>query len=242
MTGRQSTPRRIWRTTVVIGALVGAAAVIDVTIAGGSTVPRRIVPDPALRRPTSVTTAATRSAAIPPQLASEMSVFSRSQTAADLMPTGLARWMASILPQFAPATPASRSVTASDGETVYLTPGTDAICTGGTGTADSFCAPMAALPTGQAISLDLCSPSLPTDEIQMEWMLPDTATNVAVRLSNGQDVKLPASNVYIKQFPISGALPSTIVWKASGSQHSADAGIPSDVKQQQCVHPGDVLP
>jgi hypothetical protein len=229
--------RRIWRAAVGVCVVAVAAIVWGVTAAGGSSVRTRLVSDPALTGRSAAKYRSTSSAAIDPTLVGELSVFGRARTTTDAVPSGLAQWMGSTLGQFVPALAESRRIVASDGETVYLAPGVNAICTGGTGAADSFCAPVGVLATGQAVSLDLCSPSLPLGQIQMEWMLPDSATHVAVRLSDGTTVLLPTSNVYIRRFPISGPLPSTIEWTASGAEHSADAGIPGDVKQQDCVHP-----
>ncbi len=228
------------RAVLSLCAVAAACVVLNAAIAGGSTVRQRLAPDPAsVARPAN--SGATENTAIDPQLVSQLSVFRRAARAADVMPNGLQQWLGSTVPQFAPDTAQSRHVIASDGENAFLTPGTNAICVAGTGSVGSFCASTSAFAAGQAATVDLCSPELPKGQIQIEWMLPDTATNVAVVLSDGTAIKLPAANVFIKRFPISGALPHTIAWDSSGSRHAVSAGVPADVKRMDCVHPGDVL-
>lgn len=205
-------------------AVAGTAVAMDAS-AGTS------APDPALR-PAPI------SATVNPVVASQFSALRRAPTSSDVMPTGFQRALQGQFPQVGSNVAQARRVRASDGQAAYLVPANGSACV--INTNEAFCAPPAIVSGGAALALDLCSPSLPKGQIEMEWLLPDGADNVAVRLANGARNVLPSGvNVYITRFAINGSLPKTIEWNASG-QHAAVTGIPSDVKSMKCAHPGDL--
>lgn len=222
---------------IVLCAVAVAAAT---TSAGGSTPRQQLAPDPAVTTVSPGRPAPGGSATIDPVLKSDLSVLRRPSMPVDELPSGLQQWVRTSLAQSAPNSAQSRRMTASNGAPVYVMPATNGVCvTGMDPTTGSFCAPVAALADGEAVALDLCSPSLPKGQIQMEWILPDAATSVAVRLSNGQTVSLAGRNVYIKRFSLTKPLPETIEWSDPGHR-SVDTNIPPDAKSMKCVHPGDV--
>lgn len=50
------------------------------------------------------------------------------------------------------------------------------------------------------------SPTLPSDQIEIQWLLPDGAQNVAVRKVDGSSRKFASGyNVYVARFPESGS-------------------------------------
>jgi hypothetical protein len=53
-------------------------------------------------------------------------------------------------------------------------------------TNEELCTPAASLPG--ATTLDLCSPTLPTGKLEIEWLLPDRVTHVTPGMSNGTKV------------------------------------------------------
>jgi hypothetical protein len=181
--------------------------------------------------------AASSPPAIDPAVASQLSVFDRPATAADTLPSGFG---AQLKQQYADASPDladSRAVTANDGQTAYLVPTGEGVCV--INANEEFCTPAVALP-GAAVA-DLCSPTLAPGQLELEWVLPDGATNVALGMSDGARTGFaPGHNVYIARLPLaaSSPMPETIQWDdAKGQHHSVATPIPRGAARQSCTHP-----
>lgn len=171
---------------------------------------------------------------IDPTVASQLSVFSRPQTSADALPAAFRGELQQAYAGEQPAVGDARRVKASDGQTTYLVPTKGGACV--INTNESLCSPAATLPG--AATVDLCSPTLPQGQLEIEWLLPDGATHVALSNANGTATRFaPSYNVYIARLPLSGPQPQTIEWDAEGQHHSASAGVPSDAQSQTCAHP-----
>ncbi len=175
---------------------------------------------------------------IDPTVAAELSVFRRAQTRADALPTAyraeLRQAYASVRPDVANA----RRVKASDGQAAYLVPANGGACV--INVNEAFCSQAASLPGADAV--DLCSPRLPKGQIEIEWLLPDRATKVALGMTSGATRRFATSfNVYIARLPVNRPLPKTIEWDdARGAHHSVSAGVPGDAQHQGCIHPSDL--
>ena len=131
----------------------------------------------------------------------------------------------------------SRRVKASDGQVAYLVPANRGACV--INANEAFCSQAASLPGADA--LDLCSPTLPKGRIEIEWLLPDRATKVALGMTDGTARSFaPGFNVYITRLPINRPLPKTIQWDAGGLHHAVSAGVPSGVQSLGCMRPGDL--
>jgi hypothetical protein len=176
-----------------------------------------------------------------PAVASQFSVFSHAQTSTDTMPARFSAMLQGGYGSAAPNVTDARRVTADDGQTAYLTP-----AEGGTGacvinTNEALCAPPNYLPG--AATVDLCSPTLPAGELELEWLLPDGAKNVVLGMSNGAATPFASGyNVYIARLPLDtqSPVPSTIQWDDSaGQHHSVKSPVPSDAQTESCMHPGD---
>jgi hypothetical protein len=179
---------------------------------------------------------------VDPAAASQLSVFDSAQTSADALPAPFGAQLQNGYADAAPSVADSRQVTADDGQTAYLVPDQGGACV--VNTNEAFCTPSARLP-GAAV-VDLCSPSLPLGQLELEWLLPDGATNVALGMSNDATTRFaPGYNVYIARLPLnsSSPLPTTIEWDDSGGQHhSVNTPIPPGTQSQSCMHPpGQVL-
>lgn len=172
-------------------------------------------------------------AAIDPRLASQLSVFRRPQTSTDALPAAF-RAALKLHNSEQPAVGGARQVKASDGQAAFLVPTKAGACV--INTNESLCSPAAMLPG--AVTVDLCSPTLPQGQLEIEWLLPDHATHVALSMANGTATRFASGyNVYITRLPISGPQPQTITWDAQGQHHSVNAGVPSDAPSQACAHP-----
>lgn len=174
---------------------------------------------------------------IDPAVAAQLSVFRRARTSADALPAAFRAELqdghASARPDVADA----RRVKASDGQAAYLVPANRGACV--INTNEAFCSQAVSLPGADAV--DLCSPTLPKGRIEIEWLLPDRATQVALGMTDGTARSFaPGFNVYIARLPINRPLPKTVQWNTGGQHHSVSAGVPSGVQSQGCMHPDDL--
>lgn len=179
------------------------------------------------------------SSSVDPAVLAQLSVLGRPKTQADALPNALQWALGHADTYAAPDAADARVVTASDGQTAYVAPAELGACV--VNTNETFCAPPASLAGADAI--DLCSPTLPAGQMELEWLLPDGATSVSVRREDGSAIAFPAGyNVYITRLPLTGSTPKTINWTLAGQNHSAPTGVPNDAASGKCVHPGDAPP
>lgn len=175
--------------------------------------------------------------AVAPTIASQLSVFNAPATSADALPSNFSGALQAQDSGVQPNVANARKVIASDGQASYLVPSAQAICA--VNTNEAFCTPTALLP-GAAV-VDLCSPTLPIGQLELEWLLPDGATNVALGMSDGTTSSFASgANVYIARLPFNGQspIPKTIEWNDSnGQHHSVETPIPSGAQGQTCMHP-----
>ena len=172
-------------------------------------------------------------------VASQLSVFRRPHTSADGVPATFREELQQIVAGERPDFAQARRVNASDGQVAYLVPTKAGVCV--INTNEELCPPAASL--AGADTVDLCSPQLPLGRIEIEWLLPDGATGVALGMANGTATRLASGyNVYITRVAINGSLPNTIEWYAGGQHHSVSAGVPGDAQSERCAHPTDLPP
>ena len=127
---------------------------------------------------------------------------------------------------------------AQDGS-VYVVPTTDGrACLADSSLSEVVCAGLAEINSGLASGGDACSPTLGQDTVDVAGLLPDGATDVSLRLSDGQ--MQPTSltnNAYLVRFKRSAPLPTTIVWTSGDVQQSAPVALPSDAATMKCAAP-----
>jgi hypothetical protein len=182
---------------------------------------------------------ASPSPTIDPAVAAQLSVFKRAHTTADALPAAFAAALRQSFAGERPDVADARRVRASDGQAAYLVPSSGGVCV--INANEAFCTPAASLPGAQVA--DLCSPTLPKGQLEIEWLLPDGTSNVAVGMANGTTTRFaPGLNVYIARFPIKGPVPRTVEWNAGQHHHSSSTPVPSDVHSQKCAHPSDLPP
>lgn len=182
---------------------------------------------------------ASSSPTIDPAVAAQLSVFRRARKSADTLPAAFRAELPSVFGGARPDAADARRVTASDGQNAYLMPTSGGVCA--INTNEAFCSSATTLP-GASVA-DLCSPTLPKGQLEIEWLLPDSARNVTVELANGTTRSFaPGLNVYIARFPISGPVPKTIAWDVGGQHHTGSTSVPGDVQSEKCMHPSDLPP
>lgn len=174
---------------------------------------------------------------VDPTIASRFSVLTAAPKAGDILPAGY-RAELSNYRTLGPEPGGARRVTASDGQTAYLVPARHGACA--LTSSAPICAPAGHL--AGAYAMDLCSPTLPAGEIELQWLLPDGATNVTVRLPDGVLSLQPSGyNVYITYLK-TATVPQAINWIQNGQHNSVDVGGIGGNQVGKCAHPRDVPP
>jgi hypothetical protein len=169
------------------------------------------------------------------------SAFQRASTSTDVMPADFKSRLANTDPQFGPNVSDARHVTASNGDDAYLVPATGGLCAASAN--EAFCASDATIASGGAVTVDLCSPTLPKGQVELAWLLPDGTSNVVIDKADGTHVAVSSkSSIYIERFSTTGSVPKTIEWDTSSGHHTASSQVPDDDQTSDCVHPGDVPP
>jgi hypothetical protein len=182
---------------------------------------------------------ASSSPTIDPAVAAQLSVFRRARMSADTLPSAFRAELPSVFGGARPDAADARRVTASDRQNAYLMPTSGGVCV--INANEAFCSSATTLP-GASVA-DLCSPTLPEGQLEIEWLLPDRARNVTVGLANGTARNFAADlNVYIARFPISGPVPKTIAWDLRGHHYTESTSVPRDVQGEKCAHPSDLPP
>lgn len=188
-----------------------------------------------------------------PQLVANLSVFQRPRGSQDALPPGLSADIPSasaesnavaVAPAYVGVNPSlSRlAFTTAAGDGVYVIPSNGGACVVDSHATISFCTPTTEILAGQDAASDDCSPSLPSNDIEVAGLLPDSAYDPEVVLSNGQTQPLAVQgNAYLEEFARSGPLPRQITWQSStGVQTMVDANVPSYAGTETCVTPADI--
>jgi hypothetical protein len=106
---------------------------------------------------------------------------------------------------------------------------------------EHFCAPTSTVLSGHAAASDSCSPSLPSNQVEIAGILPDGAADPIVTLSDGSTAPLAAQgNVYLQQFNRSSPLPRSIEWGSGANRQSHSANLPPDAATLTCITPNDL--
>jgi hypothetical protein len=183
------------------------------------------------RRPTPSTPAAVR------LLRAEYSVLRSGQPPSAATQAMLARMLSGVgsyhpLPTFA------RAIEASNHTPAFLVPAKRGLCVVSSSAIGSFCAPAA--DTAGVGAVDLCSPTLPANKLQMAWLLPDHVRVITITTTAGTRIHFPSAyNLYIADFATTSPVPASIQWTdAAGHTQSAPAHIPPGAAGERCAHPG----
>lgn len=223
----------------VTAIVIAVGAIVLLGHTRGSDRGRAVTTAQPTGRPGQATAPAPTSApsAIDPTVAAQLSVFKQPPRKTDALPAEFKAELRSAYASEKPDVADARRVKASDGQTAYLVPARAGACV--INTNEAFCVPAAALPGADAV--DLCSPALPLGQLEIEWLLPDGATNVALATtSDATRTFAPGFNVYIARLPIHRPLPTSIQWDTrGGAQHSTSTSIPPNAQSQSCAHPSN---
>jgi hypothetical protein len=191
--------------TAVAFAVVAVVLIAHHPTSGGSTPPTR-----------PATPARVQSEPTDPRLATMFSVLGRKRSNTDRLPTAYREELERVARGLGLDPDGARKLHAFNGQPAYLVPARIGACI--VSAFGPVCAATTRLPG--AFALDVCSPDLPQGQVELQWVLPDDARDVSVRLSHGTPVVFPAGyNVYITA--LRDSVPRFIQWKQGGRRRSA---------------------
>jgi hypothetical protein len=216
----------------ILGVLVAVLGTLGASVAiavasSSSTPPGRPAPAPEAQTPNAA-------------IASELSILDRPATAADSLPSGIvgspSHWLRE--ERVGANASLSRLAASSPSGSVYLIPSANGVCVFDTAGTTNVCASADEVASGEAEEAILCSPTIPSGDIEIGGVLPDGTSNLTVLLSNGSSRPLTVSgNTYSADFARGGPLPTSIQWSAGATEHTASAHVPSSASSETCVAP-----
>lgn len=186
---------------------------------------------------------------VAPAVRAQLKVFDRPRVGLDRLPSGFLSQLTATDSRLGLSLGNSRELVANDGQTAYIVPaGHGLIARPGArpepgvcviNTNETFCT--AATTLSGAGSADLCSPNLPAGQLELEWLLPDGSSHVALGMSDGTRIHQRSGyNVYIARLPLNRthAIPTRIQWTDRFGHHQeAATPIPRNAQRQGCAHP-----
>jgi cytochrome c biogenesis protein CcmG/thiol:disulfide interchange protein DsbE len=130
-----------------------------------------------------------------------------------------------------------RAVVTERGELLYIVPAHQAICVASSDNVVQGCQPFPfTARTPAAISATICSPNLPSTELEVAGLMPPDASDIKAHYTDGSSQVVTATNgmiaIYARR---AGPLPTTITWMSpKGPDHTATA-VPPDAASSKCA-------
>jgi hypothetical protein len=235
---RGSFPHNKMKTLIVAAAAViavGAATATAESLLGGAN--QRLArvletsPPPGLASRPEATS-------IPADMARTYRVLGRPQQTADQPPTAVLD-AASVAFWGENASLARRALTTTTGETAYVVPGNGAICLETIPDVIHGCGPYPRRTPNEMIGgTAVCSPGLPSNEIEVAELLPSDATNITLHLTNGSILPIkPVNDVFILDLQRTQPLPTGISWSDASGHEQANTGTPTNAASNDCGSP-----
>jgi hypothetical protein len=219
------------RSRIVIAGVVAAAVIVAVTL----------LTRPPVTQASDVANgglvATPPVATVDPAVVSTLGVFRRAATSEDIPSASIIK-AAGLVPTHFGANPALSRLAfiTAQGASVYLTPDVGGACLFESTNSNALCATVAQIQEGQASAADICSPSLPTGEVEIAGIVPDAVTNATVTLSNGTSEPLPIeNNAYVIRAQQSSPLPTKVEWTSASGEQADAAALPPDAATTTCA-------
>jgi hypothetical protein len=221
---RTYSPRRKIQLLAVV-ALVALGALGGTAIAGGfSTSP----PKAMLRVAHNPSTAAMS------QMASAYPVLGRAQQPTDLPPThDQSQW---VMSQGGTVANTRRALVTPSGQSIYLVAASGYLCMESDDMAGCGVYPSTTPQRLIAVGTTLCNPNLPSNEIQVQAIMPPGTSNVAMHYSDGSSTSLTPTNGVIAVTALaSRPLPDEITWTGSNGPEKSWTGVPPNTSSTPCA-------
>jgi hypothetical protein len=173
------------------------------------------------------------------------SVFRRSTAASDTLSPRLQRIANSLFAKDGgDVAQARRAGSSASGNAVYVLPSQDGVCLIDSNLSEAFCQSATQLTSGISLGqVTLCSPFLPSQDIELAGFAADDVSNATVQLSDGTLVPLSIQgNAFVADFARTAALPVAVQWKDQGGLERISAEVPTSLATQPCVTPSQLPP
>lgn len=167
------------------------------------------------------------------QMVSAYPVLGRAQQPTDVPPSAdQSQWVMS-----QGGTPANTrlALVTPNGQSIYLVPANGELCV-----ESAFMAGCGQYPSTTpqrliTVGTTLCSPSLPSNEVEVVATMPPGAANVEMQYSNGTTTAItPTNGVIAVAAARSGPLPQQISWTGSNGPEKSWTGIPPNTASTSC--------
>ncbi len=203
---------------VALGALGGTALA-----GGGSTSP----PKAMLR------VAHSPGAAGVSQMASAYPVLGRAQQLSDLPPTHVqSQW---VISQGGTLASTRQALLTPSGQSIYLVPANGYLCMESNVMAGCGQYPSTTPQRLIAVGTAVCNPSLPSNEVEVEAIMPPDASNVQMHYADGRSTPItPTNGVIAVTAARSGPLPEQITWTGANGPEQSWTGVPPDAASTHC--------
>lgn len=132
---------------------------------------------------------------------------------------------------------ARRALVTPRGESVYVVPAHHAICIVSSDSVAQGCGrfPPVHPNRPRTIGTTICSPALPSSELEIDALMPPGVSDVRLRYSDGSSRALTVTNgVIAVTTPRSGPLPESITWTGPHGPGHSRTGVPPDASSSGC--------
>jgi peroxiredoxin len=130
-----------------------------------------------------------------------------------------------------------RALLTTRGESLYIVPAHQSICVASSDNVVHGCQPFPFTATTLAdISATICSPNLPSTELEVAGLLPPDASGIKAHYSNGSTQAVPATNgmiaIYARR---AGPRPTSITWTSPKGPEHTGTGVPPNASSSNCA-------
>ncbi len=122
------------------------------------------------------------------------------------------------------------------GGRAYLVPAPGGICLASDPARLRGCSSYADVRAGRTSGAIICSPALPSDQVEVFGFLPDGASGAVLTLSDGTSIGLDlVGGVYSVRVPRRQPLPVSVEWQSPDGRHATSAQVPTDAVLDKCT-------
>lgn len=133
---------------------------------------------------------------------------------------------------------ARRALRTHSGDELFVVPTSGGLCLVSKLGRGEECVPAGLVVQGQAATSVVCAPGLPPGTVEVAGLLPDGASAVSARLTDGKTTAVElGQNVYVLDRPTNQPLPESITWRDAAGAHETATSMPADAASTRCADP-----
>lgn len=129
-----------------------------------------------------------------------------------------------------------RAVVTSSGESLYLVPADGSVCIISSDNVVQACGQFPPVPDQLVtVGVTICSPNLPTHEIEVASIIPPNVSNVQIHYSDGTSKPATVTNGVLAVYADnSKPLPKSITWTGPKGPERSGTGVPPNAASSRC--------